>query len=104
MQASPAGQREMVFEAHDTLHGSGLLANRERRAFAFFGGGCQRGIYDNMSTAVDAILVGKERRFNKAFLQMCSHHLIEPSACSPASGWDATLERHWSERQWRGAG
>ncbi|MCL4170134.1 UNVERIFIED_CONTAM: hypothetical protein GTU68_013593 [Idotea baltica] len=65
----------MVFEAHD-------------KAFAFFGGGCQRGIYDNMSTAVDAILVGKERKFNKSFLQMCSHHLIEPSACSPASGWE----------------
>lgn len=55
---------------------------------AVFGGGCQRGIYDNMSTAVDAILVGKERKFNKSFLQMCSHHLIEPSACSPASGWE----------------
>ncbi len=67
--------QEMVFEAHD-------------RAFAFVGGGCQRGIYDNMSTAVDTILVGKNRKFNVRFLQMCSHHLIEPTACSPASGWE----------------
>jgi len=39
----------MVFDAHDW-------------AFAFFRGACTRGIYDNMKTAVDAILVGKDRR------------------------------------------
>jgi hypothetical protein len=25
---------------------------------------------------------------NRRFLQMCSHHLIEPVACTPASGWE----------------
>lgn len=40
------------------------------------------------STAVDAILVGKERRFNRRFERMCSHHLVEPTACSPAAGWE----------------
>ncbi len=73
--AYPRETQEMVFDAHD-------------RAFAFFGGACARGIYDNMATAVDAILVGKERRFNRRFERMCSHHLVEPTACSPAAGWE----------------
>ncbi len=30
----------------------------------------------------------KARRYNRRFLQMCSHHLIEPVACTPASGWE----------------
>lgn len=47
-----------------------------------------RGIYDNMKTAVDAIFIGKERQFNRRFLQMMSHYLIEPTACTPASGWE----------------
>ena len=41
-----------------------------------------------MKTAVEAILVGKARKYNQRFLQMCSHHLIDPVACSPASGWE----------------
>ena len=41
-----------------------------------------------MKTAVDAILVGKERAYNRRFQQMCSHYLIEPVACTPASGWE----------------
>jgi transposase len=73
--AYPRETQEMVFDAHD-------------RAFAFLGGACARGIYDNMSTAVDAILVGKDRRFNRGFQRMCSHHLVEPTACTPAAGWE----------------
>ena len=65
----------MVFDAHE-------------RAFAFFKGACARGIYDNMKTAVDAVFVGKDRQYNRRFLQMCSHHLVEPVACTPASGWE----------------
>ena len=71
----PRETQEMVFDAHD-------------RAFAFFRGACTRGIYDNMKTAVDAILVGRERAYNRRFLQMCSHYLVEPVACTPASGWE----------------
>jgi hypothetical protein len=67
--------QEMVFDAHD-------------RAFAFFKGACTRGIYDNMKTAVEAIFTGKERQYNRRFLQMCSHYLIQPVACTPASGWE----------------
>ena len=67
--------QELVFDAHD-------------QAFAFYGGVCRRGIYDNMKTAVEAIFIGKARQYNRRFLQMCSHHLIEPVACTPASGWE----------------
>ncbi|MGF6227939.1 transposase [Inquilinus ginsengisoli] len=67
--------QELVFDAHD-------------KAFVFYGGVCRRGIYDNMKTAVEAIFVGKARQYNQRFLRMCSHHLIEPVACTPASGWE----------------
>jgi transposase len=67
--------QELVFDAHD-------------KAFLFYGGVCRRGIYDNMKTAVETIFVGKARQYNRRFLQMCSHHLIEPVACTPASGWE----------------
>lgn len=65
----------MVFDAHE-------------RAFAFFKGACARGVYDNMKTAVETIFIGKDRQYNRRFLQMCSHHLVEPVACTPASGWE----------------
>jgi transposase len=64
----------MVFDAHD-------------RAFAFFWGVWLRGIYDNMSAAVDTGFVGKDRCFNRRFLQMCSHYLVESMVCTPAAGW-----------------
>lgn len=75
VRAYPRESQEMVFDAHD-------------RAFAFFRGACTRGIYDNMKTAVEAILVGRERSYNRRFLQMCSHYLVDPVACTPASGWE----------------
>ena len=71
----PRETQEMVFDAHE-------------RAFAFFKGACGRGVYDNMKTAVETIFVGKDRQYNRRFLQMCSHHLVEPVACTPASGWE----------------
>src|SRR5580693_1616654 len=74
-RAYPRETQEMVFDAHE-------------RAFAFFKGACERGIYDNMKTAVETIFVGKERQYNRRFLQMCGHYLVEPVACTPASGWE----------------
>jgi transposase len=73
-RAYPRETQEMVFDAHE-------------RAFAFFKGACTRGIYDNMKTAVETIFVGKDRQYNRRFLQMCAHHLVDPVACTPASGW-----------------
>ena len=75
VRAYPRESQEMVFDAHD-------------RAFAFFKGACRRGIYDNMKTAVETIFVGKERAYNRRFLQMCGHYLVDPVACTPASGWE----------------
>ena len=40
-----------------------------------------------MKTAVETIFVGRERAYNRRFLQMCSHYLVDPVACTPASGW-----------------
>lgn len=65
-----------------------MLMDAHNRAFAFFGGVPARGIYDNMKTAVTRIGKGKEREFNAQFLQMMTHFLIEPIACTPASGWE----------------
>ena len=75
VRAYPRESQEMVFDAHD-------------KAFAFFEGACRRGIYDNMKTAVETILVGKERQYNRRFQQMCAHYLVDPVACTPASGWE----------------
>jgi len=73
--AYPRESQEMVFDAHG-------------RAFSFLGGVPRRGIYDNLKPAVDAVFVGRERRFNRRFLAMCNHYLIEPTACTPAAGWE----------------
>ncbi|GJD66719.1 IS21 family transposase [Methylobacterium frigidaeris] len=75
VRAYPRETQEMVFDAHE-------------RAFRLFGGSCRRGIYDNMRTAVATIFVGRQRTFNRRFLQMCSHHLVEPTACNPCAGWE----------------
>ena len=47
-----------------------------------------RGIYDNMKTAVETVFVGKNRLYNRLCLQMYSHYLAEPLACTPASRWE----------------
>jgi transposase len=84
------GVTTIVKVAHLRLCHSRMMFVRvaHERAFAFFKGACGRGIYDNMKTAVETIFVGKDRQYNRRFLQMCSHHLVEPVACTPASGWE----------------
>ena len=84
VRAYPRESQEMVFDAHD-------------RAFRLFQGACRRGIYDNMKTAVQTVLIGKERAFNRRFVQMCGHYLVEPTACTPGAGWGEAGP--W--RQWR---
>src|SRR5205807_4158437 len=87
VRAYPRETQEMVFDAHN-------------RAFAFFKGTCTRGIYDNMKTAVEAVFIGKDRQFNRRFVRMCGHYLVEPTACTPASGWEK-LERQRRRPPWR---
>jgi transposase len=99
VRAYPRETQEMVFDAHN-------------RAFAFYRGACGRGIYDNMKTAVDAVFVGKARQFNRRFAQLCSHHLVEPVACTPAAGWEkgqvenqvGTIRKRWFTPRLRFAG
>ena len=87
VRAYPRESQEMVFDAHD-------------RAFALFGGACTRGIYDGGHCP--PLVRGqwaRRRRWTRSswaasapttarFQQMCSHYLVEPVACTPASGWE----------------
>lgn len=66
---------EMLFDAH-------------AHAFRVLGGVPERGIYDNMKTAVDKIGRGKARTVNKRFLAMTGHYLFEAEFCNTASGWE----------------
>lgn len=66
---------EMLFDAH-------------YHAFMAFGGIPERGIYDNMKTAVDKVGRGKQRQVNQRFQAMVSHYLFEAEFCNPASGWE----------------
>ncbi len=66
---------EMLFDAH-------------WHAFRVFGGVPERGIYDNMKTAVGQIGRGKERQVNLRFLAMANHYVFEPDFCNPAAGWE----------------
>ena len=73
--AYPREAQEMVLDAHI-------------QAFAVFGGAPKRMVYDNLKTVVEAVLIGKERRFNRRFMTLASHYLFEPVACTPESGWE----------------
>ena len=75
IRAYPLQTHEMLFDA--LTH-----------AFRVLGGVPQRGIFDNMKTAVDRIGSGKARQVNARFAAMASHYLFEPEFCNPASGWE----------------
>jgi transposase len=75
VRAYPLQTHEMLFDA---------LAE----AFRVLGGVPQRGIFDNMRTAVDRIGRGKVRQVNARFAAMASHYLFEADFCNPASGWE----------------
>ncbi|MDN3651674.1 IS21 family transposase [Thalassotalea ponticola] len=66
---------EMLFDAH-------------QQAFRVFGGVAERGIYDNMKTAVDKVGKGKKRDVNRRFQAMAGHYLFEAEFCNPAAGWE----------------
>ncbi len=65
-----------------------MLFDALTQAFRVLGGVPQRGIFDNMKTAVDRIGSGKARQVNARFAAMASHYLFEPEFCNPASGWE----------------
>ena len=75
LRAYPRETQEMVFDAHI-------------RAFEFFNGVPRKMIYDNPKTIVTTIYAGKQREFNRRFLSLMNHYLIEPVPCTPGSGWE----------------
>jgi len=75
LRAYPLQTHEMLFDAH-------------WHAFRVFGGVPERGIYDNMKTAVDLVGRGKVRQVNIRFLAMANHYVFEPDFCNPAAGWE----------------
>ena len=76
VRAYPRGLQEMVFDAQQAS--VRILQGRVRPS-------CAHGVYDNMKGAVETIFVRKDGQYNRRFLQMCFHHLVEPVACTPAS-------------------
>ncbi|MEM9102588.1 MAG: IS21 family transposase [Pseudomonadota bacterium] len=65
-----------------------FLFDAHAQAFRAFGGVPERGIYDNMKTAVDALLRGKQRAVNRRFQAMTNHYVFEADFCNPAAGWE----------------
>jgi transposase len=75
LRAYLAQSHEMLFDAHN-------------HAFRAFGGVPERGIYDNMKTAVDKVRRGRQRDVNGRFRALASHYLFEAEFCNPAAGWE----------------
>ena len=94
LRAYLAQTHEMLFDAH-------------HHAFEAFGGVPERGLYDNMKTAVDKVGRGKQRDINRRFTAMVSHYLYEAEFCNPASGWEkGQVEKQVLDsrrRIWQGA-
>lgn len=55
-------------------------------AFEFFGGVPTEGLFDNLKTAVQKILQGRDRLEQEAFLALQTHYLFKAEFCNPASG------------------
>lgn len=75
MRAYFTQSHEMLFDAHNQL-------------FRVSKGVPERGIYDNMKTAIDCVGRGKERTINRRFQAMVSHYLFKAEFCDPAAGWE----------------
>lgn len=54
-------------------------------AFRYFGGTTRRMLYDNLKTVVLSRL-GRDVRFNPAFMEFAGTYLFEPVACNPSRG------------------
>jgi hypothetical protein len=48
----------------------------------------RRGREHRFRLRIELIFTGKARQSNRKFLQMASHHLIEPVACTLAAEWE----------------
>jgi len=69
--AYPTQKQEAFFDGH-------------QKGFEFFGGVTQRNLYDNLKTAVQKILSGRDRKEQASFTAFRSHFLFESVFCQPA--------------------
>lgn len=73
--AYPGESQEMVLDAFV-------------RALSFYDGAPRRVIIDNPKTMVTYVSRSKDRVFHPRFLALMNHYVMEPVACTPASGWE----------------
>lgn len=73
--AFPHEQQEAFFAGH-------------RRMFEYWGGVPALVVYDNLTTAVRAVLAGRRREEQAAFVSLRMHYCYEAVFCNPASGWE----------------
>ena len=73
VRAYPCERQQAFFDGH--IH-----------AFHFLGGIFRTLIYDNLTTAVEKVLKGKDRREQKEFIKFRAHYNFEARFCNPASG------------------
>ena len=76
--AFPTARQECFFTGHEA-------------AFQLFGGVPRRITYDNLTTAVQKVLVGRNRTEQEAFVAFRGHHLFESFFCLP--GKDGAHEK-----------
>lgn len=55
-------------------------------AFEFFGGVPTEGLLDNLKTAVQKILKGRDRLEQESFIALQAHYVFKAEFCNPASG------------------
>ena len=73
MQCFPCERQQALFEGHI-------------RAFEFYGGVFSTLIYDNLSTVVDKVLRGKDRKLHESFVKFKGYYSFEPRFCNPGQG------------------
>jgi len=73
VRAYPTQRQEAFFDGH-------------AEAFQFYGGVPRHVTYDNLTTAVQQILVGKQRAEQRQFIALRSHYVFESRFCSPGEG------------------
>jgi len=69
--AYPTQKQEAFFDGH-------------QRGFEFLGGVTRRNLYDNLKTAVQKVLSGRDRKEQESFIGFRSHFLFESVFCQPA--------------------
>jgi hypothetical protein len=70
------------------LQTQAMLFDAHKHAFRVLGGVPQRGIYDNMRTAVDRVGTSKALQVNARVAARASHYLFDTEFCNRAAGWE----------------